>query len=283
MVNMAGPTIRRRQLGIELQRLRDAAGITRQVAATAIGCSPARIGHIESGRNVLGKAELIVLARDQYGADADTLATLEELRQEASKRGWWSIYGLPEWLSAYVGLEHDAISVRSLELEVVPGLLQTEAYARELYALSGRSSAKEVDRRVAARMQRQERLSGADPLQLTAVVSQAALERCARHPAVAAEQLAQLVDRAKWRNVELRVLPLDLGLHDGMSGPFSLLSFPDRLLGDAAYQEYAVGGHVIDDPSIVSALATLFDKLRGQALGTSESLAMITELAENTR
>jgi transcriptional regulator with XRE-family HTH domain len=281
MVNMAGPTIRRRQLGIELQRLRDAAEITRQVAATAIGCSPARIGHIESGRNVLGKAELIVLARDQYGADTDTLATLEELRQEASRRGWWSIYGLPEWLSAYVGLEHDAVSVRSLELEVVPGLLQTEAYARELYALSGRSSAKEVDRRVAARIHRQERLSGTDPLQLTAVVSQAALERCARHPRVAAAQLRQLADRAQWPNIELRVLPFDLGLHVGMSGPFSLLSFPAQLLADAVYQEYAVGGHVIDDESVVSQLDILFSKLHGQALGSDESLAMIVELAEH--
>jgi transcriptional regulator with XRE-family HTH domain len=281
---MAGPTIRRRQLGIELQRLREEAKVTRPDAAAAIGCSPARIGHIESGRNVLGKAELIVLLRDHYGADVATLDTLEELRQEASQRGWWSTYGLPEWLAGYVGLESDAASVRCLELEVIPGLLQTEAYARALYALRGQLSGKEVDRRVAARMKRQERLTGRNAsCKLTAVVSEAALQRCARHPAVAAEQLAQLVDRAKWRNVELRVLPLDLGLHDGMSGPFSLLSFPDRLLGDAAYQEYAVGGHVIDDPSIVSALATLFDKLRGQALGTSESLAMITELAENTR
>ncbi|MDQ2880477.1 MAG: helix-turn-helix domain-containing protein [Actinomycetota bacterium] len=280
---MAGPTIRRRQLGIELQRLREAAGVTRPVAAAAIDCSPARIGHIELGRNVLGKAELIVLLRDHYRVDADTLATLEELRKEASRRGWWSQYGLPEWLAGYVGLEYDATSLRCLELEVIPGLLQTEEYARALHALRGRLSAKEVDRRVGARMQRQERLTDPDrPLHLTVIVSQAALERCARHQPASGAQLAQLVERAQWPNVELLVLPFDLGLHDGMSGPFSVLSFPDGLLADAVYQEYAVGGHVIDDESVVSQLATLFDKLRSQALASDESLTLIAELAKHT-
>jgi transcriptional regulator with XRE-family HTH domain len=276
--DMPGPTIRRRQLGMELQRLRDASGISRAVAAAAIGCSPARIGHIESGRNVLGKAELIVLLRDYYRAE-DRLATLEQLRQEASQRGWWQIYGLPEWLAGYVGLESDATSLRCLELELIPGLLQTEAYARMLYTLRSQLSAKEIDRRVAARMQRQERLSGPSPLQLTAIVSQAALERCARQESIAADQLAQLIERAQWPNIELRVLTFDQGLHVGMAGPFSLLSFPDRMLSDAAYQEYAVGGHVIDEDAVVSQLSTIFDKLRSQSLGANESLALIAELA----
>ncbi|MGH3886103.1 MAG: Scr1 family TA system antitoxin-like transcriptional regulator, partial [Pseudonocardiaceae bacterium] len=85
----------------------------------------------------------------------------------------------------------------------------------------------------------------------------------------------KLLDRAQWPNVELRVLPFDAGLHVGMAGAFSLLSFPDQLLPDAAHQEYAVGGHIVDDQSVVSQLDTLFGKLRSQALGTDESLAMI--------
>lgn len=279
---MAGPTIRRRQLGIEMQRLREQAGITRPEAAAAIGCSPARIGHIESGRNAPSKADLIVLLRNHYRTDEQTLATLEELRAEASKRGWWSTYALPDWLAGYVGLETDATSVRCLELELIPGLLQTEAYARTVYGLGGRMSDKEVTRRVAARMQRQDRLTGTNPLQLTAIVSQAALERCARDDRVATDQLMQLTERAQWPNIEFRVLPFDLGLHDGMAGPFSLLSFPDGLLADAAYQEYAVGGHVIDDESIVSQLDTLFSELRSQSLGANESLALIAQLARTS-
>jgi len=277
---MPGPTIRRIQLGKELQRIREAAGVSRLEAAAAIGCSPARIGHIEVGRNPPSKSDLIVLLRDLYRTDADALATLEDLRAEASKRGWWSTYGLPEWLAGYVGLETDATSVRCLELENIPGLLQTEQYMRRLYTLDVRLSATEVKKRVPARLHRQERLIGDNPLRLTAIISQAALERCAREKSVAAEQLAQLIDRAKLPNVELRVLPFDLGLHVGQAGPFCLLSFPDGLLDDVAYQEYAVGGHLIDDESVVSQLDTLFGELRSKSLDPNKSLAMIAQLAK---
>lgn len=132
-------------------------------------------------------------------------------------------------------------------------------------------------------LQRQERLSGPDPLQLTAIISEGALARCARHPEVAGDQLAQLAERASWPNIELRVLPLSAGLHVAMAGSFSLLSFPDGVLPDAAHQEYVVGGHVIDDASVVSQLDTLFSKLGSQSLATDESLAMIAQLAHNTR
>ncbi len=275
---MAGPTVRRLQLGTELERLRVAAHVSRPDAAAAIGCSEQRIGHIETGRNAPTKSDLIVLVERLYGADTATLATLEELREEASKRGWWSTYGLPKWLAGYVGLETDAVSLRCLDIEIIPGLLQTEQYMRRLYALNDPPPANETDRLVSARLQRQDRLTGPDALRLSAVVSQGALERCARDGAVASAQLAQLAERAKWPNVELRVLPFDLGLHVG-TGPFSLLAFPDHLLPDAAYQEYAVGGHIIDDPSVVARLATLFDELRSQSLDADESLTMIAQLA----
>lgn len=280
---MPGPTIRRRQLGIELARLREQAGATRLQAAVAIGCSPARIGHLENGRNPPSKSDLIVLCRDLYGADAPTLAALEELRAEASQRGWWSTYALPEWLGAYVGLESDAVSLRCFELENIPGLLQTEQYMRTLYTLDTRLSSVEIERRIPARLKRQDRLTGPDPLQLTTVISQGALQRCAGDRRVAAAQLAHLISAAKRPNIELRVLPFELGLHVGMAGPFSLLSFPDGLLADAGYQEYVVGGHVIDDPSVVQQLATLFSELRSQALAPNESLALIAQLADTQR
>ncbi|MGH3848985.1 MAG: helix-turn-helix domain-containing protein, partial [Pseudonocardiaceae bacterium] len=236
--DVAGPTVRRLQLGRELEGLRVAAGVSRLDAAAAIDCSEARIGHIETGRNAPSKSDLIVLVERLYRADEATLAALEELRGEASKRGWWSTYRLPKWLAGYVGLETDAVSLRSLDIEMVPGLLQTEQYMRRLYALSDPPPATEIDRLVRARLQRQGRLTGPGALALSAVVSQSALERCAREEAVADAQLAQLCERATWPNVELRVLPFDLGLHVG-TGPYTLLAFPDQLLPDTAYQEYA--------------------------------------------
>lgn len=278
---MAGPTVRRIQLGRELRRLREAADVSPLEARAAIDCSKSRFEHIERGRNVPSKAELILLVRDIYRA-GHAVAALEEIRAEASKRGWWSTYALPEWLAGYVGLEHDATSVRELALETIPGLLQTEEYIRTLTTLEVRLPEKEVDKRLRTRLQRQERITGDDPLRLTAVVSEGALMRCARDPRVAAGQLAQLVERAAWPHVEVRVLPFDAGLHVGMNGPFSLLSFPDDLLADVAYHEYPVGGHIIDNQSIVSQLGTLFNELRNQSLGASESLAVLAQLAKQT-
>src|SRR5690349_9966737 len=128
ITTMAGPTIRRRQLGAALRQLRLDADQTREEIALVLGCSPTKVTYLESGRNVIGKTELIVLL--QHYGQTNKLATLEELRAEAGKRGWWSTARLPEWLAAYVGLETEASSVRSYESELVPGLLQTEGYAR---------------------------------------------------------------------------------------------------------------------------------------------------------
>lgn len=275
---MAGPTLRKRQLGMELRRLRDAAGLTREAAADEIACSPTKITHLESGRNSPRKAELKVLLQ-LYGASTQVHAALEELRREASERGWWSTARLPEWLAAYVGLEADASSLRALALELIPGLLQTEDYARETHLLAKHmTQPDEVDRWVSARIRRQHRLTDSEPLQFTAVVSEAALRRCASHPSIAPGQLRHLIERAGLPNVDLRVLPFSAGMHPSMSGSFALLSFPDEALPDAAYQEYAVGGHLIDEPTIVGRLDRLYDALRDQALGADESLVLISEL-----
>ncbi|HKR49100.1 MAG TPA: helix-turn-helix transcriptional regulator [Pseudonocardiaceae bacterium] len=276
---MAGPTVRRVQLGRELRRLREAAGMERPQVAAAIKTSKSRLAAIELGRNVVSYSELIVLLRDHYNAPGE-LAALEQMREEAAQRGWWSTYGLSERQAGYIGLEDDALEVRTAEVENIPGLLQTESYMRRLCEVDVRLSGNEVEKRVAVRLQRQARLTGPNPLQLRAVVSEAALMRCSRDQAVS-NQLPHLIEAAQWFNVELRVLPFDLGLHVGMAGSFSLLSFPAQTLPDVGYQEYVVGGHVIDDEDVVPELARLFSELRGQALGPTESLAMIAQLAKH--
>jgi transcriptional regulator with XRE-family HTH domain len=281
-MTMAGPTVKRLQLGIELRKLREAVGMSQQDAATAIKTSKSRLSAVETGRNVLTYPEQRMLLRDVYLAE-HRVEELEVLRAEGAKRGWWGTYGLPEWLAGYVGLEHDAKKVRAFGVALIPGLLQTEAYTRASFAVDERwTSEKEIGKRIAARMHRQKRLTDPDSLlELSAVVSEEALVRCVHHPLVATDQLRLLTERAELPNVELRILPFTAALHVGMSGPFSLLSFPDRLLPDVAYQEYPVGGHLIDDENTVSQLDKLFDKLHGLTLGANESQAKIVELARN--
>jgi transcriptional regulator with XRE-family HTH domain len=279
-MTLPGPTMRRRQLGAQLRRLREAAGLRMEDAAAVLDCARSRISHIETGRNAVRKPDLEVLLR-LYGA-LDRLETLEELRREGTKRGWWATYRLPEWLQAYIGMEADAASVRGFELELVPGLLQSEAYARAVHIAGHHMTpTAEVERRVEARMQRQARLTAPDPLQLSVVVSEAALQRVLALPTeVANDQLERLATYAELPNVTLHVLPFSIGVHRSMSGSFTLLSFDPEVAPDIAYQEYAIGGHLVDDQGVVGLLCSLYDELRDQALGADESLAFVSELAQ---
>ena len=277
---MTGPTVRARQLGIGLARLRKDAGVTQREAAATIECSQAKMAQLEAGRGPVRRPELIVLLQ-HYRVDQTVIDQMDELRLEASKRGWWATYGLPDWLADYVGLENDATRVRSFELELIPGLLQVESYIREVHVLRGNGlSAQAIDTRVTTRLQRQARLSATvNPLKLSAVVSQSALQRCIAQPdSVSAAALRHLRDRAQLANVQLRILPFEFGRHSGMSGAFTLLDFPHGLLPPIAWQEYAMGGHIVDDSPVVEGLGKLYDAVCNQALTEDESLALIVDL-----
>ncbi len=278
---MAGTTISRIVLGQELARLRDAADLSRAHAAQRIRRTVQHIGHIETGRNPPSDLDELRALALLYHASADELTAMEHLWADAKKETWFSRFGLADWLARYIGLETDAQEIRSWQIESVHGLLQTEQYMRARYALEPQPrSDRETNNRVITRLHRQQRLAGDDPLKLIAVISESALQRCARAGTVGSGQLRHLRERAMQPNIELRVLPWDLGLHAGQDGPFSLLRFPDQLLPDMVYEENALSGHLTDAPSVVAAWHTLFEELRGRALDRNESLAMIAKLLE---
>jgi len=272
--------MRRKQLGAALRRLRRNAGVTMEAAAELLDCARSRIGHVESGRNAIRKPELRVLL-DFYGASEDEYAALEELRAEASKRGWWSTYRLPAWMHPYVGLETDAVAMHSFDAEAIPGLLQTEQYSRRLHEVARHLvKPEEVDRLVAARAQRQARLTDeSSPLALHAVVSEAAFRRAlGDEHSGAAEQMAHIVEMAHRDNVTVYVLPYSAGLHPSMSGSFAVLSFDSAISSPVGYQEYIGGGHLVDEPDAVARLTDLWSLLRDQALSDGESVEWIAQL-----
>lgn len=271
--------MRRRQLAQALRELREQAGIKVEAVAERLDLSRSAIAAFESGRNLVSQPVLETLLR-LYGA-YEKFDVLNELRREAKKPGWWSTYRLPPWLKSYVGLESDAQVARTFGLELMPGLLQTEEYARQLHSIIGKLSGDEIERRVAARLQRQQRLTDPDPLTFSAVISEGALRRLLAEPATAVTQLRHLESSARLSNVRLRVLPFTAGFHHSMSGSFTLLSFAPGVSLDIAYQEYAVGGHLVDDQDDVRELGDVYDLLQSQALDEEMSLAVITELRES--
>jgi transcriptional regulator with XRE-family HTH domain len=273
-----GPTMRRRQLGAELRRLRNSAGITMEHAAAVLDCARSRIGHIENGRNSIRKPELTVIL-DLYGASDEEHEALEELRQQASKRGWSSTYRLPSWLKRYVELETDAASMRSFEGELIPGLLQTEQYARRIHVVAGDLiKPADLDRLVAARMRRQARLTDEEaPLELSTVVSEAAFRRVLGDTEIGPAQLAHVMEFARRPNVTLHVLPYTAGLHSSMSGSFAVLTFDPGVAPPFGYQEHAIGGHVVDDRNAVSQLVGIWELLRSQAISADDTLRWLSE------
>ncbi|GDY31959.1 helix-turn-helix domain-containing protein [Gandjariella thermophila] len=277
-MSVAGPTARRRRLGATLVEMRDAANKTQRDAADLLGCSVGKIVNIEKGRSGVKKAELEKLL-EFYGTDPEQQQVLEELRKAGARRGWWSTYGLPDWVKPFVGFENDASSVRNFELGIIPGLLQTEPYARAVH-LTARHLAPPgtVDKRVAARMERQRRLTATPPLELWAVVDEAALHRMVGGPEVMTEQLEHLLRMGQLPNVKIQVLPADVGAHGSMSGPICVFSFADAAEPDIGWLEHPLGGNIVDDPKDVATMATLFDDLREAALGVRESARFIAAM-----
>jgi transcriptional regulator with XRE-family HTH domain len=277
----------RRQLGQALRRLRTQAGITRAHAASVIDCAESKIGHVENGVTSLSRLELDALLR-LYNAPTEQYETLEELRAKAKERRSRGSYRLPRWLRHYLDMESDASSIRSFDGELIPVLLQTEAYARRVHRTAQQLLTTEESERILATHADRQRPLEDGTLTVDSIVSEAAFRRLLGDHEVAVQQLIRLVEAVQLRNVSLHVIPFaaDLGapdprvggLHPSMSGCFAVLRFPGNVAPPFGYLERAIGGEVVDDQKMVSQLDQLWDLLRAQALTASESQNWLEEL-----
>ncbi|MGH7743362.1 MAG: helix-turn-helix domain-containing protein [Candidatus Dormibacteria bacterium] len=269
-----GPTLRKRQLAELLQKLRHEAGAGMIRVQEELGCSRAKVTHLETGRNLPSKPDLELMLR-LYGR-LDLLGELETVRVAAHEQSWFDTYRLPRWMRGYIGLETDAVEARCFALELVPGLLQTEAYARDTLVRQG-NSPEDVERGVRVRLERQRRLGG--DLALSVVMSEALLARSV-HIGSGVEQLRHLVTTYEEEpGVRVRVLPFSVGGHRSMSGSFTLLDFPPGVSARVAYQEYAIGGHLLDDQEAVGKLSALYEVLFQQSLSVGDSARLIERYA----
>ncbi|MEV6672886.1 helix-turn-helix transcriptional regulator [Streptomyces sp. NPDC051162] len=279
-----GPTVRRKRLGSELRRLRELNGLDQTEAGAVLECSKSTMSRIEKGNSKLKAAELLRLL-DRYGVtDPAGRQALLDIHRAASKVGWWEEQSieaaLPSGLGVYVGLEADARRLHTFELGYVPGLLQTEDYARAVLSDGGRRSADETQRLVTVRMRRQERITEeADPLQLWAVIDESVLLRPVGGAATMREQLRALVAAAARPNVTIQVYPLNKGVYAGQRGPFTVLEFD---AGDprVVYVDGHGGNLFLEKDDQVEALVDVFNHLRAGALDEADSTALISALAE---
>jgi transcriptional regulator with XRE-family HTH domain len=244
-----GPTVLRRLLGAQLRRLREAQNITREEAGYAIRASGSKMSRLELGRVGFKERDVADLLTLYGVVDEKERASLLRLAQEANTPGWWHRYGdvLPNWFETYVGLEEAATMIRTYEVQFIPGLLQTEGYAREVIAL-GNSGApsEEIEQRVGFRMTRQKLLTRPDSPRLWAVVDEAALRRPIGGPEVMRGQIERLIEVSKLPSVILQVLPFRVGGHTAEAGAFTILRFPESDLPDVIYVEQLTSSLYLD-------------------------------------
>lgn len=286
------PAVRRRKLGAELRRLRAAADVTSGEAARLVGWHQSKVSRIETGRSGIKPADLTRLL-DAYevrdpglrallaalsGADAPDPGA-DGAHGGGAWHGWWHAYRdlLPPAYRDFIALEAEAVRARTLETSVVPGLLQTAAYAREVMraALGGRMPRERVESLVEVRLARQGVLRAAPPLELDVVLDEAALRREVGGPEVMEEQLRQLAAAGTEPHVRLQVLPFASGVHIGVTGPFVIFSFPRIADLDVVVLDHLTSSLYVERQDELRAYSAAFDTLRAHALSYEDSLAFI--------
>lgn len=268
------PAVRRRRLGAELRRYREQAGFTIEQVAEHMRCSTSKISRLETGQ--IGSSpndirEILTLFR----VGEPTLCELVEVAKETRQRGWWQRHG-SVLTSEFVAFEQAASLIRSYEAQCVPGLLQTEAYARHLLAggqnlLVDGENQTHLENRLKVRMRRQSLLTQEDPLQLWCVIDESALLRPVGGPRVMRAQVEYLVAMSERNNVTIQVLPLRVGAHPGMDGSFAILRFSHESDPDAVYVTTATGGAFLEKPDQVARHQRVFELLTSLALSPQDS------------
>ena len=284
-VMVSVPNIRRRRLGAALRRLREGSGMSLEAVAQELGWSTSKISRIELAKIAVTPADVRALL-SVLDALSEEVEILVSLAGEDRQPGWWRQYAevLPPWFEGYLSLESEAARLLAYESEVVPGLLQTEQYAAEIFRYSSYTQLPDEAARAAElRRTRQVRLVGPDPIYLDVVINEGALRRVVGGREVMRAQLTRLIEATKVPNVALRVLPFAAGAHPGVDGSFTVLEFADPSNPRIIYLDRMTNSEYIDGLRDVAAYRHAHERLRASTLSVSDSREMINSLLSELR
>jgi len=255
-------------LGAQLRRMREKAGITREEAGDVIRASGSKISRLELGRTGFKLRDVNDLL-SIYGVhnDADR-ATLIALAQQANTPGWWRAYSdvVPSWFEPYLGMEQAARLIRCFELQFIPGLLQTQDYARTVIRLADSDATEtEINLRVELRMRRQELLHQPDPPCLWAIIDEAVLRRPVGGAETMHRQIRHMIELSRLRHVTIQVLPFSAGGHLIPGGAVTLLRFAEGHLPDVVYLEQLSSAVYLGKPAGTLPYWNVFNSLATEA------------------
>lgn len=282
---MAGsPTARRRRLSFELKKLREQSALTCAQVGEALDWSGSKVNRMETGSGRVQPSDIEALCRF-YDTSEELREFLKSLAREAKTRGWWQVHGagIPEWFNIYIGLEQDASTVRQYQCEVIPGLMQTEAYAGELHRSGAHMTVEEIERAVRVRMERQAMLTRPDAPDAWFIVNEGALRNVIGDRSLMREQLERILESAELPTVTLQVLPFDSGTYPA-TGTFTMLGFPDPEDPDLVYRDGITDAVYLEGLHHVREYTKAFDGLRAAALSPQRSARLVESiLKEHTR
>lgn len=277
----SAPTVGQVVLGRRLQDLRERAGLKREEAARILRVAPATVRRMEMAEVAL-KIPYLQLLLKSYGVADDEADAFVTLAEEANKPGWWQRFHdiLPGWFSMYVSLEGAASLIRSYEPHFVPGLLQTEEYARGVMRSGaiGQTRPEDIERYVALRMERQSLLTRKDAPRVWIVMDETALRRPVGGSDVMREQIDKLLDAVELPHVTLQIAPFAAGPHPGTYGPFVLFRFAMAELPDMVYSEYLTGAVYLDARTEVATHLEVMDRMAAQAATAHRTKEILRDL-----
>ncbi|MFI1335140.1 helix-turn-helix domain-containing protein [Streptomyces sp. NPDC020845] len=264
----SAPTVGQVVLGKRLRELRERAGLKREQAAKVLHVAPATIRRMETAEVAL-KIPYVRMLLDAYGVTGGEAEAFITLTEDANRPGWWQRFHdiLPDWFSVHVSLEGAAAVIRAYEPHFVPGLLQTEDYARAIMRTGavGQVDPEESERHVALRMERQTLLTREDAPHLWVVLDETVLRRPVGTPEVMRGQIDRLLTATERPNVTLQIAEFSSGHHPGTYGPFVLFRFAVPELPDMVYVEYLTGAVYLDERVEVASHLEVLDRMAAQA------------------
>lgn len=279
------PTVRLRNLVRRLLQWREAAGMRQDDVASALHWSKAKVSRFENADQIPGPAEVLALAAI-YGVNDAERDQYVALSLQARQRGWWQRYddSLASNFGEYVGLEAEASHVREFAIDLIPGLLQTDAYASALVeAWVPRVDDAVARDRADLRAERQKNLFDDDPVAVTVVIGEAALRQLVGGAEIMREQLDHLVTMSERSHITIQVLPFSTGGTPAMGSPFIVLSFSEQQHPDVAFSEHLTGCVYVEDGDDVTSYNLNFGALQEKALAPAASIEFITTLAGDLR
>lgn len=278
-----GPTALRIVLGAQLRKLRQERGISRVDAGKAIRASDAKITRMERGQVGFKERDVADLLTLYHVREDAERSDYVELARQANIPGWWHRYNdvLESWFELHIGLEEASSLIRTYEVQFLPGLLQTEAYAGVVSRL-GYPDAPEskINRLVELRMERQKLLTRPESPRLWAVVDEAVLRRPFGGPEVMRAQLERLLEVADMPNVTLQIAPFSVGAKAAAGSPITILRFNEPDLPDKVYLEQLTGAVYLDKQEEIDQYSLIMDRLSTEADTPEEAAGFLKALLD---